>query len=74
MQILIKEGSRVRAKKKFKAPYNDNVIESGEEGTVYGVGPAFDKDIAIIHVGVNTDSGKEVSLPITIARQNWELL
>lgn len=73
MSVLIKEGDRVRSRRKFCAPYNDNIIDKGEEGTVYAVGPAWDKPAEIIHVGVNTDSGKEVSVALVRAHFYWEI-
>lgn len=71
MSFLITEHDRVRALRTFQAPYNDNVIKEGEEGTVYAVGPAWDKPEHIVHVGVNMDDGREVSVPLIRAKLLW---
>lgn len=73
MQIL-KEGDRVKAIRQFKAPYNNNIIQEGDEGVVYAIGLAWDEEISVPHVGVNTNSGMEVSIPLIRSHLYWRPL
>lgn len=73
MQVL-KQGDRVKAIRQFKAPYNDTIIQENDEGTVYAIGPAWDQDEKVLHVGINLDNGKEVSVPYVNSHIFWRVI